>query len=329
VRARPVLLLAAACLPVLLVSACGKSSATTPTGSASGSSSTTASPTASWSGELPTVTGDYGKQTTITIPHGGPPSDLQVKVLKQGDGATLAKGDLAVVDYVGAIWDSGTVFDSSFKHGGPVGFPIGIGQVIPGWDHSLVGQKVGSRILMVLPPAEGYGANGASQVGIKGTDTLVFAVDILGAHQGDESASGKATPPQDDGVPGVTVTPGKPTITIPPGSPPNKLIVYPVITGNGPKVQKGDTIVAQYVGTIWKSGKQFDASWDRHEPISVTIGAGQVIKGWDQGLVGQTVGSRVVLVLPPKYAYGAKGNPPTIQPTDTIVFVVDILAAYH
>ena len=332
-RRRPVLLLAAACLPVVLLSACGKSDAGAPPATTTGTGSATAtgtpSATSTWSGSLPSVSGGFGQQTTVTIPKGAPPGDLQVKVLKQGDGATLQKGDLAVVDYVGAIWASGHVFDSSFKHGGPVGFPIGVGQVIPGWDHSLVGQKVGSRILMVLPPSEGYGSAGASQVGITGTDTLVFAVDILGAHAGDESASGKATPPGDDGVPGVTVTPGKPTITIPPGSPPNKLIVYPVITGDGPKVRKGDTIVVQYVGVVWNGGKQFDATWDRNEPVALTIGAGQVIKGWDQGLVGQTVGSRVVLVLPPAYAYGSKGNPPQIQPTDTIVFAVDILAAYH
>jgi len=329
VRRRPALLLVAVCLPALVLSACGKdTSSATPTGSTSGTSSSAPSPTSSWSGDLPTVDGAFGKESTITVPKGSAPGDLQVKVLKQGDGATIAKGDLLVVDYTGVIWDSGNVFDSSFKHGGPVGFPIGVGQVIPGWDHALVGQKVGSRVLMVLPPSEGYGATGSSQAGIKGTDTLVFAVDVLGAHSGDETASGKATPPGDDGVPGVTVTPGKPTITIPPGKPPNKMIVYPVVTGDGPKIKKGDTIVAQYVGVVWKSGKQFDASWDRSTPISLTVGTGQVIKGWDQGLIGQTVGSRVVLVLPPKDAYGSKGNPPAIQPDDTIVFAVDILGAY-
>jgi peptidylprolyl isomerase len=328
VRRRPLLLLAAAVVPMLVLAGCGKSSGD-PNGGGSSTSSNAPSPTGTWSGDLPTVDGAFGSQPTITMPKTAAPTDLQVKVLKQGDGATLAKGDLAVVKYVGAIWNTGKVFDSSFAHGGVVGFPIGVGQVIAGWDEGLVGQKVGSRVLLVIPPDKGYGSSGQQQAGISGTDTLVFAVDVIGAHAGNESASGTATPPQDDGVPGVTVTSGKPTITVPPGAAPNKLIVYPVITGNGPKVQKGDTIIAQYVGVVWRNGKQFDASWDRGQPVAVPIGKGQVIKGWDEGLVGQTVGSRVVLVLPPDYAYGAKGNPPQIKPTDTLVFAVDILAAYH
>jgi peptidylprolyl isomerase len=320
-RFRPASVLLVLTLAVGL-SACANSSP-------SGSSTATGTSSSTWSGPWPTVTGSFGTQPKLTIPHGTAPTDLQVKVLKQGDGATVVKGDLVVVDYLGAIWDSGKVFDSSFAHGGPVGFPIGLGQVIPGWDHALVGQKVGSRLLLVLPPDEGYGSAGAAQAGIKGTDTLVFAVDILGTHKGDQSATGRAASPSQAGGPTVTVTPGKPTITIPQGNPPNRLLVYPVITGDGPKVQPGDTIVAQYVGLVWRTGKQFDASWDRNQPIALTVGKGQVIKGWDQGLVGQTVGSRVVLVLPPSYAYGSKGKPPTIQPHDTIVFAVDILGTYR
>jgi peptidylprolyl isomerase len=331
VRRRPLLLLAvAAVVPVVVLAGCSKSSGDAGASGSSTSTSTDApSPTGTWSGELPTVDGAFGTESTITMPKGSAPTDLQVKVLKQGDGATLEKGQLAVVKYVGAIWNTGKVFDSSFAHGGVVGFPIGVGQVIAGWDEGLVGQKVGTRVLLVIPPDKGYGASGQPQAGITGTDSLVFVVDIIGAHAGDESAAGKATPPQDDGVPGVTVTSGKPTIRIPPGDAPNKLIVYPVITGSGPKVEKGDTIIAQYVGVVWRNGKQFDASWDRGQPVAVPIGKAQVIKGWDEGLVGQTVGSRVVLVLPPDYAYGAKGNPPQIKPTDTLVFAVDILAAYH
>jgi len=83
---------------------------------------------------------------------------------------------------VGAIYASGTVFDSSWSRGVPVTFSIGTGDVIPGWDSGLVGQPVGSRVLMVIPPAQGYGAEGNSSAGISGTDTLVFVVDILAAN---------------------------------------------------------------------------------------------------------------------------------------------------
>ena len=95
--------------------------------------------------------------------------------------------------------------------------------------------------------------------------------------------------------------------------------------GTGAAVKSGQTIKVHYVGQIWKTGKQFDASWDRNTPIDFGIGTGQVIKGWDEGLVGQKIGSRVLLVIPPDKGYGSAGRPPQILGTDTMVFVVDIL----
>ena len=95
----------------------------------------------------------------------------------------MAEGDTVVVQYVGAIWRNGYVFDSSWKRSQPFGFTIGASpsQVILGWDKGLVGQTVGSRVMLVIPPADGYGKTGSPQAHIKGTDTLVFVVDILGA----------------------------------------------------------------------------------------------------------------------------------------------------
>ena len=97
----------------------------------------------------------------------------------------MAEGDTVVVQYTGVNWRTGQVFDASWKHGTrqPFGFTIGASpsQVILGWDKGLVGQTVGSRVLLVIPPADGYGKTGSPQAHIKGTDTLVFVVDILGA----------------------------------------------------------------------------------------------------------------------------------------------------
>ena len=106
-----------------------------------------------------------------------------VKTLVKGTGPAVAKGQTVVSQYVGAIWRTGKVFDSSWSRGTPFGFTIGAtpSQVITGWDKGLIGQTVGSRVMLVVPPAEGYGKTGSSQAGIKGTDTLVFVVDILGA----------------------------------------------------------------------------------------------------------------------------------------------------
>jgi peptidylprolyl isomerase len=130
---------------------------------------------------LPTVSDTPGAPT-ITIPKGGKaPTSLVAKTLIQGTGPVVTKGQTAVVQYVGVIWRTGKVFDSSWKTGAPFGFVIGATptQVIPGWNTGLLGKKAGSRVLLSIPPADGYGKAGSSQAGIKGTDTLVFAVDIL------------------------------------------------------------------------------------------------------------------------------------------------------
>src|SRR5207247_6412396 len=117
------------------------------------------------------------------------------------------------------------------------------------------------------------------------------------------------TPP--GGLPTVVLDgTGKPTITVPPAGTvaPTDLVVQPLIVGTGPVVASGQTITVHYTGVIWGSGKQFDSSWDRGTPIDFSIGTGKVIKGWDQALVGQTVGSQVLLVVPPALGYGTTGN---------------------
>jgi peptidylprolyl isomerase len=115
-------------------------------------------------------------------------------------------------------------------------------------------------------------------------------------------------------------------VTVPKIAAPTKLIVQPLIKGAGPVVQAGQNIKVNYTGVLWKNGKKFDASADHGSSFDTQIGAGKVITGWDKGLVGQTVGSRVMLIVPPSEGYGAKGSPPLIGPKDTLVFVVDILA---
>jgi peptidylprolyl isomerase len=297
---------------------------------ACGSSSGGAAPSAS--GGLPTVTGAFGTKPTVTIPSSSAaPTTLQTKVVQKGSGAAVASGDVVDVDYVGQIWKTAKVFDSSFESGRTAAaFPVGTGQVIEGFDKGIVGQTIGSRVLLVIPPAQGYGADGNSQAGIAGTDTLVFVVDILGAQNKDASASGTVAKPGAAGLPAVSTGKGKPTIAKPTGTAPKTLVVSPVINGTGDTVRKGDLVVVQYVGIKWADGKQFDSSWDRGQPAGFGIGVGQVIAGWDKGLVGRHVGDRILLVVPPADGYGAQGQSSVgISGTDTLVFAVDVVATYH
>lgn len=130
---------------------------------------------------LPEVSGGFGDNPTLTFPGSPAPITLESVVLVEGDGDEVAAGDLLHVNYHGQLWDGG-VFDSSYARGESISFPIGVGSVIAGWDKALVGTTIGSRVLISIPPEDGYGSRGVPQAGIGGTDTLVFVVDVLGVN---------------------------------------------------------------------------------------------------------------------------------------------------
>jgi peptidylprolyl isomerase len=117
----------------------------------------------------------------------------------------------------------------------------------------------------------------------------------------------------------------KPTVTVPQGAPPAKLVENDLIEGSGAAANAGDEVTVDYVGVGFDSGKEFDASWDRGEPFSFSLGGGEVIPGWDQGIEGMKAGGRRELLIPPALAYGAAGFPPAIGPNEALVFVVDLL----
>jgi FKBP-type peptidyl-prolyl cis-trans isomerase len=117
----------------------------------------------------------------------------------------------------------------------------------------------------------------------------------------------------------------EPKVTPPTGGAPSKLVVKEIVKGSGAEAKAGESVTVNYVGVLYKGGKQFDASWKRNEPFTFTLGKGQVIPGWDQGVAGMKVGGRRELIIPASLAYGAKGSPPTIPPNAPLVFVVDLL----
>ena len=118
----------------------------------------------------------------------------------------------------------------------------------------------------------------------------------------------------------------KPVIPKPTGSPPRKLVKEDIVKGTGPPAKKGDTLVVHYVGMNFSNGREFDASWDTGSPFPLQLGAGQVIAGWDKGLIGIKKGGRRELVIPPELGYGAQGYPPDIPPNETLVFVIDAVS---
>ncbi|GAB6902938.1 FKBP-type peptidyl-prolyl cis-trans isomerase [Kineosporia succinea] len=119
----------------------------------------------------------------------------------------------------------------------------------------------------------------------------------------------------------------RPEIDFPEGEPPTALTITDEVVGEGAEAQAGNTVTAHYVGVAYSSGDEFDASWNRGEPLKFRLGVGQVIAGWDQGIAGMRVGGRRRLVIPPELAYGSRGAGGAIGPNETLIFVVDLVDA--
>ena len=248
------------------------------------------------------------------------------KVVTAGKGAKLSKANSIIFNYALFNGKDGKQIESSFGKQ-TAGLDLWSASLLPGLSKGLTGQQVGSRLLVAIPPADAFGAQGNAQAGFGPTDTAVFLIDLVSASTPLTTATGAAVAPK-AGLPTATVDGAKAAqITVPKTAAPTTLIVQPLIKGAGPVVKAGQSIKVNYTGVLWKDGKKFDASGDRGEPVDFQIGAGKVIPGWDKGLVGQTVGSRILLVVPPAEGYKEVGSPPLIGPKDTLVFVVDILAA--
>jgi peptidylprolyl isomerase len=117
----------------------------------------------------------------------------------------------------------------------------------------------------------------------------------------------------------------RPHIPKPTGSPPRRLVKEDIVKGKGAPAKPGDVLTVQYVGVTFSTGEEFDASWDRGEPFTTQI-PGQVIEGWNRGLLGMRKGGRRMLTIPPELGYGRDGSPPAIGPNETLVFVIDLIA---
>lgn len=118
----------------------------------------------------------------------------------------------------------------------------------------------------------------------------------------------------------------KPVVIVPKGAPPSHLVTKDLVLGTGRTAGAGQTVTVNYVGVLYKNGKEFDSSWKRNKPFTTPLSTGSVIPGWVKGIPGMKVGGRRELIIPPSLGYGKAGSPPTIPPNSTLVFVVDLLS---
>jgi peptidylprolyl isomerase len=314
---------------LLLLGACGGDS-DDPAASASPSAPVSATPAPSASAsaapkikpstnlDAVTASGDFGKAPKVTVKAPWAINKTQTKVLKKSDGAEVKNGQSVEVNYYGVNGRTGKKFDDSYSRKASVAFNLD--QVVAGFKKGLLGQRQGSRVLVAMPGSDGYDASGGSeQAGIKVGDSLIFVIDVVATQlSGPEGA--KVEPKA--GLPTVTNKDGKPSITVPKTNPPTALQVQPLIKGTGKKVAPTDTITFNYRWVAWKDGRLLEDSYSGTAGSAALSG---LLPGLQQGLVGQTVGSRVLLVVPPALGYPAGNEKPKIAKDETLVFVVDLL----
>jgi peptidylprolyl isomerase len=260
------------------------------------------------------VTSDFGQKPTITHREGDPDKQLVTDVLKEGDGPEVKKGELLTANYIGQIWRDGKVFDNSYDRGAPSSFPIGVGSVIGGWDEGLVGKKIGSRVVLSVPSDKGYKSEGNSQAGIKGDDTLIFVVDLVGAAGNDTPLDATPVTPKEPTKISVSgPLNAEPKVTVPAGTKPPAKPGKPVVfaLGKGKPVEKGSQLVGRFVIYDY-TGKKQGSTWDAQpataqspaQPAAPTdqgLQVGPSANGQTgplDGLAGIPIGSRVLVELP-------------------------------
>lgn len=271
------------------------------------------------------VAGDFGAKPDVTIGTLKATTETERTVAIVGDGETVTTGDVITADYTLFNATTGEELGATeYTESSAQEVPVDGTQVPPGVAATLACSQVGSRVVGVIPPVDFAGADEDSAA--QDYD-IVFVVDVVSikpeaapvlpkADGADQSAP--------EGFPTVVLADdGTPTVTIPDTAPPTELKIALLKKGTGTVVADGDDVTVHYVGVNWNTKKIFDSSWSRGEPASFNTGG--VIAGFTKALVGQAVGSQVIVIIPPAEGYGEAGSPPDIGGTDTIVFVVDIL----
>lgn len=226
-------------------------------------------------------------------------SGLQFEDTQAGSGPAARAGDEVTVHYTGWLFNNGeqgAKFDSSLDRNDPFEFSLGGGMVIRGWDEGVQGMKVGGKRTLIIPPELGYGARGAGGV-IPPNATLKFDVELLAVASDDEVEA--------------------------------ELLIEDSLVGAGEEAVAGRKVRVHYTGWLFKNGQQgakFDSSLDRNSPFEFALGAGMVIKGWDQGVQGMKVGGKRTLIIPAHLGYGKRGAGGVIPGNATLKFDVELLS---
>ena len=268
------------------------------------------------------VTETDGAAPTMDFPtplKGG--TSIETRVLKEGTGAKFTGSEQVTVEFSASNGTTGEAFGgTSFDGTAPAQALFTPGQT-PDLCHALSGVRIGSRVVVLVPAKLAHGGQGIPNAGVGADDSVIYLIDLVDVAL--PYATGSEQPAA-AGFPAVVRAPdGTPGITNPTGDAPTETKVATLLKGVGNEVKLGDSITVHYSGFIW-GGEKFESTWDTKQPANFTLTEGNLIKGFITGLVGQTVGSQVIVVITPEDGYGAAGSS-SIPANSTLIFVIDIL----
>lgn len=257
------------------------------------------------------ISGGSG-QPSISNLDGFTVDETQSKIIRMGDGGVIERGNVVRVHIVAYSGSDGAQLTNTYEEfGDPQKLVISEAGLPPDILGEIQGKTIGSRIVIaaVVPGMEDAGE----------TETIVYVIDLISRQECDATADDLPRLVMDDS-PNFERTDDTPDEV-------DDVLCHVVEEGDGNKIEAGDSITVNYAGQIYPDGQTFDSSWDRGEAITFDVGVGRLIGCWDEGLVGRSVGSTVILACPPQDAYGDNGSGEIIQPGDTLVFAVEILDA--
>lgn len=286
-----------------------------------------------------TVTGEFGQEPKVEYDGRVVRTETEEQVLVEGDGPVVEEGGAAFLHfYIGNGYTGEKAASTWEKQPGQKElhpqYVVDGGGTLEPLRRAMVGKAVGSRVLVLASPEDAYGGQGQPDFGIGNQDSVVFVVDVVDKALEAPEGTEKPLPP---GLPSVVEEDGKVTGLdfSEAGEPGSGLRVVPLVQGTGEKVRAGAPVALRYLGQVWDGKEPFDENFTAEFPgmtnpqtgqvDPAVFGSGGFIAGWDEGIPGQRIGSRLMLVVPPDKGYGRKDQGKDIPPNATLVFVVDLL----
>ncbi len=238
-------------------------------------------------------------ETTVTE------EGLEITDTKIGDGKEAEAMDFLTFHFKGSL-ENGEIFESTFERGEPILVQVGSGQLpMQGWDEGMIGMREGGKRSLVIPPNLAFGEEGIEEF-IPGGENIYMDIELISVRK----------PPKPMDIDETALE-----------STESGLQYYVHEEGSDQKPEAGDQISVHYSGFL-EDGTMFDSSTLRDEPIEFMVGEGQVISGWDEGLLDMSVGEKRTLVIPPELAYGEEGAGGAIPPNATLIFDVELVAIH-